>query len=87
MSNPIQFRGSPITPLHFCSAYSVAQTSLEWVPVVKLANSCTGKITTHGDHLGCGVLVGIDRFLAPSHCVSEETPSQLTVSFYAQDAE
>ncbi|MCB1067419.1 MAG: hypothetical protein KDK96_08980 [Chlamydiia bacterium] len=85
MSSSIQFGKGQIP--QFYSEYDAGSVCIYWGGIIQQAKSCTGKITANsGGHLGCGILVGIDRFLAPLHCVSEKNSFELNVSFSVENS-
>ncbi|MBP7074562.1 MAG: hypothetical protein KBA81_04165 [Rhabdochlamydiaceae bacterium] len=73
-----------ITPYYPVTNVCNFEASSRWKALINFAKSCTAKITINQDHLGCGVLVGIDRVLVPAHVISA-TPYNLKVSFSVED--
>lgn len=63
----------------------LSATEARWKKISDFAKSCTGKITIGDEHLGCGILIGIDRVLTPRHVVANIDPGRLKIAFSIED--
>jgi len=53
----------------------------DWHHVTANVSSSIGRVCRGDTHTGCGLLIGIDRFLVPAHLVNGLCPSELQISF------
>lgn len=67
--------------------HEVSQHRPEWAAAAQIADKSLARIenTSFGMHLGCGVLIGIDRLLVPAHIVRGTCASKLKIRFNADD--
>lgn len=66
--------------------YELATIRPDWHAPAQLASPSVAKVTTgHGDHLGCGILIGIDRILVPAHILSQTCTDNLRIEFDMSD--
>lgn len=88
-----------ITPLSSAAPYYRAAASTyitledikrlrpEWGAIAEIAFNSVGRISMGGSHLGCGVLVGIDRLLVPFHVLEGHCLDALDILFEVDSGE